>query len=612
MLRPAVAGGLIAVVVCGLVGGIHSLDFLDEVDLAGYDLLVYFRGPAATHDALVFVDFDDATTQEIGRFPVPRGVLAETLDAISAGQPEVIGLDFILDHAREPREEDQRLAAAVERAGNVILASNLESLQLKASEPLPEFARHALEIGFVNLQYDSDRVVRRMYLAARGRAISFPAALATNFLAVPLRPGPPGRYRLGAAEIHLSGEDPKLAIIGSWSPSPARVVSARRLRQPSFDAGVFKKKIVIVGQSSSAGQDLHDSPVFRFRRLDRLLGLWGAGEGRWRLSGPEIHATAVASLLTGETTRVLGSAPLWAFNLVLTWGVIVIVLNARPFPATTLALLAGAGTALMAGFLFATHLVWMRFVSTELALLLALPAAFAHGLLRERRAKAALMDLFGRYVSPEVAEEIWRRREEIVLAGEERVATVLFSDIRGFTNLTAGKPSAEVLAWLNEYLTAMSAVVKKHGGFLNKFMGDGMMVVFGVPLSKGAEADARRAVEAALEMLERLKDLNSRNDGIQPSLRIGIGIHTGPLTAGNVGSPDRLEYSVIGETVNMASRLEGESKKFPGTSIVMSERTHELVEGPLETLRLGETEIRGFEGKTPVYTVRRQATGEAP
>ena len=154
-----------------------------------------------------------------------------------------------------------------------------------------------------------------------------------------------------------------------------------------------------------------------------------------------------------------------------------------------------------------------------------------------------IMGLFGRYVSPDVAQQIWARRGELVLAGEERVATVLFSDIRGFTAMTAGKPSDIVLQWLNSYLTAMDDVIRAHGGLLNKFIGDGIMVLFGVPLSDGVEKDAARAVRAALAMIERL-DLMNATGGLHREfgpLRIGIGLHTGQLTCGNVRSSSRLE-----------------------------------------------------------------------
>ena len=221
------------------------------------------------------------------------------------------------------------------------------------------------------------------------------------------------------------------------------------------------------------------------------------------------------------------------------------------------------------------------------------------GLVKEQR---ELISLFERYVSPQVAAEIANRQGEIILAGQEMQATVVFTDIRNFTAMTAGKPSADVLAWLNNYFTAMSHIILKNDGFLNKFMGDGLLVLFGVPLGETATMSACKAVQAALEMLDRVKRMNTENEPGQPELRIGIGLHTGTLTAGNLGARERMEYSVIGETVNLASRLEELTKKFK-TGMVMSSETQELIQDRFSTTCLGEVEIRGFPGKSQVYTV---------
>jgi len=164
--------------------------------------------------------------------------------------------------------------------------------------------------------------------------------------------------------------------------------------------------------------------------------------------------------------------------------------------------------------------------------------------------------------------------------------------------------------WLNRYFDAMSEVVKRNGGMLNKFMGDGMLVVFGVPLSRGADVDARAAVRAAVEMLERVEEMNGEQEPGQPRCSMGIGLHTGILTAGNVGARDRLEYSVIGETVNLASRLEALTKHF-GTSIVMSPDTRDLVREHFETAPLGEVSVRGLPDKVHVYTLRDRSPSEA-
>jgi class 3 adenylate cyclase len=216
-----------------------------------------------------------------------------------------------------------------------------------------------------------------------------------------------------------------------------------------------------------------------------------------------------------------------------------------------------------------------------------------------------MMNLFSRYMAPEVADEIWRHRDEVVLAGEERIATVLFSDIRSFTEMTAGKPSQLVLAWLNQYFTAMDEVITAERGFLNKFIGDGLMVLFGVPLSQGPDEDAANAARTALRMLEKLNELNQTRptDSELPPFRIGIGIHTGTLTAGSIGSRNRLEYSAIGDSVNLASRCESLNKEFK-TEIILTEATYKLIANRFSGFRdLGFAHVRGFREEIRLYTI---------
>jgi adenylate cyclase len=149
----------------------------------------------------------------------------------------------------------------------------------------------------------------------------------------------------------------------------------------------------------------------------------------------------------------------------------------------------------------------------------------------------------------------------------------------------------------------MGDVIKKNRGFLNKYIGDGIMVVFGAPLSEGAREDACRAVRCAVEMLERVDEWNAKKAPADPMLKIGIGIHSGPVTAGNVGSPDRLEYSVIGETVNLASRLESLTKEFH-VPVVLSPATWEYIRDQFSTVSLGDAQVRGFTTAIPLYSVK--------
>ncbi len=600
--RPLLTSPFIAGLVCLAVWGLSRAGLLEPAELQGYDRLVNARGFTPPHTDLAFVDFDDESIATLGVYPIPREVLAQILEIIAAGGPEVIGLDVLLSEKRPAEAEgERRLAAALGKAGNVVLVSNFGSRQLPPSEPLPDFKEQSLDVAFGNMIVDGDGFVRRMYLGVRSKdyaGVSFPVALATNFLQKPLEPGRLGRFRLAGNEIPLDDSGFDASLIGYWSEHPAQVFPAQRVLEPGFDPAPLKGKVVIVGQSSSKAHDRFATPVFR------------ASVGRRWVSGPEIHAAAVATLLTGRTMGIVQPPTLWAVNVLLAWGVVLLVILLRPAFAVAAAAMAVVGTYFAAQQLFVASHFWMRFVSTEAGLLLALPAELGFRFLQERQLKSEaeaerkeLMSIFGRYVSADVAAEIWRRRGEIVLAGEEKTGTVLFSDIRNFTGISAGKPSKEVLAWLNDYFTAMSDVIHRHHGFLNKFIGDGMMVVFGVPLAGDPKDDACRAVRASLEMFERVVAFNAEDVPGRPKIKIGVGIHTGVLTAGNVGSKDRLEYSVIGETVNLASRLESLCKDFK-TNLVLSPRAEELVRGEFPTELLGETAVRGFEGKINVYTVK--------
>lgn len=215
-----------------------------------------------------------------------------------------------------------------------------------------------------------------------------------------------------------------------------------------------------------------------------------------------------------------------------------------------------------------------------------------NGMVQGLRQRDTLRETFGRYVTRQVAEEILAGR--IALGGERRTATVLFSDIRGFTELSERLPPEEVVTFLNTYLEMMVGCVFDHGGILDKFIGDAIMAVFGVPVASGSvEDDARAAVKCAVEMMRRLDAMNDerRARGEAP-INIGIGVHTGELVAGNIGSLKRMEYTVIGDTVNLTSRLEGLTKTL-GHRVLVSDATHALVGDGFRFEALPPTEVRG-------------------
>jgi adenylate cyclase len=214
-------------------------------------------------------------------------------------------------------------------------------------------------------------------------------------------------------------------------------------------------------------------------------------------------------------------------------------------------------------------------------------------------------DLLGKVISPEVATELLEKG--LTLGGEEREVTILFSDLRNFTGMCEALTPQEMLAILNRYFTGMAAIVERHGGIVDKYVGDALMALFGAPLSH--PDDAERALNAALEMVAALEELNQEwhARGL-PTINLGIGINTDVVVAGNMGSESRLNYTVIGDGVNLASRLEGLTK-VPEyeTKIVISGSTLTKVTNKFQVRRLGEVAVRGKQTVTEIFALLGRA-----
>jgi len=594
----------------------------EKPDLLGYDFLVRLQEKAPPSANVVFVDFDEATVSEYKAFPIPRLLLARVIEKVNEGKPSVIGVDVMLD---EPRiaADDQTLAQTIDSAGNVLIISEF-GFNNPRREPLSLFQDAAAAVAFADLPFDKDNSVRRMFLAINDgdyHRTSFPVALVRLYALLTLQKDwkldarNPGHVVLGPQKIPLATTRPVATAWIHFHPSwPVTPYSIRDIldKNKNFDPAIFKDKIIIIGESSELGKDFASTPV---------TNIGATSNGRDILSGSEVHAAAAETLLTRQTIRTAPPYTHWLCAFVLAFLVASCGYLHRWFISVAATLLLLAGVVALAFYLFTYQNLWGPFISTEACLVLALPAGLGYRSVEERRLKrlmeaerGQIMGLFERYVSADVAAEIWKRRDQIVLAGEERTATILFSDIRSFTAMTCNVPSKEVLEWLNGYLTLMADVIKKNGGFLNKFIGDGIMVVFGAPLSESPKDDAQRAVRCALEMLACLEQWNaSRNPNGKSlndhPLKIGIGIHTGVITAGNVGSPDRLEYSVIGEAVNLASRLEALTKEL-GSPIVISPATCELICDEFSTVSLGGRLVRGFTQELTLYGVATKSPVE--
>src|SRR5271170_3685184 len=623
-------------VICALVALLSNWVSYTDLDNWTYDFLVNHGKYAQPSPDVVFVDFDDQTFIRIQRYPMPRSIIAQVIQQIGQAKPAVIGLDILLS---EPRDEveDQAMQTALTQAGTVILAAQASQGQLPSVVPLPQFCLPedsfspsgyctagkpgALGYAAVNMLWDNDGFIRQMELLAYDEKIkkpaeSFPVFLAQQYLAQVepncknciLKPLDKGHASFRGYSVPYDDPAQKTVRIGHWSPNPVKHISAWDVLSGQAPASNFANKLVLIGQGSDAARDVHFTPIFRVAQPDGK---------RERVPGTALLAAAIQTLLDGTA---IGSVPTW-----LLWSVNLVVVAAAVYLVVRLSLRGGfisnllfiLGIYVVAQCLFTYLRIWYPYLTTIIATAAAMPLGLAYQFFSERvlhseseEQRTQLMGLFSKYVDPEVAQTIWLRRNEVSLLGQEKVATVLFTDIRSFTAMSAGLPSQTVLKWLNEYFSEMDNIIRTHGGLLNKFIGDGLLVVYGVPLSRGLKEDTCEAVRTAFAMLRRLEELNQQRDPSSPfpEVHIGCGIHTGPLTCGSVGSANRLEYSVIGETVNLASRLESLNKDFH-TEIILSGETYEIVKDVFPNLYpLGTTPVRGFDQPMLIYSADTKAS----
>jgi adenylate cyclase len=337
------------------------------------------------------------------------------------------------------------------------------------------------------------------------------------------------------------------------------------------------------------------------------------------MPGMEIHANVVASLLYGNYLRRLS----YRANVAILFLVICLtslaVLWLRPLWGTLLVVGVAGGMLAAATWFFYHKGIILPLAATEGGVLVVSLSGFLLRYAHEKAVRdateaerAAIMDIFSKCVSPEVADTLWQQRGDLTLAGERRIVTLIFTDIRGFTTLSESVDSAVVVEWLNEYFSRMHRIVCSYGGHINKFIGDGLMIVFGAPVDRGQKLEARAAVACGLEMLAEVERMNAEwKDKDRPQIAIGVGVHTGEATCGVVGAEGRLEYTIIGDTVNLSARLESTTKE-KGVAILISDATAALLGIDYDTQPLGDVKVKGKNQSTEVFTVKKNTRRPAP
>jgi adenylate cyclase len=562
---------LTALVLTGLVLAAYALDVLDGPELDTIDARFTIRGAEPPPGNVVLVKVDDVTFGELDiRWPFPRSVHGQAVDRLREGGARVIAYDVQFTEPTAPRE-DNALITAVDRANGVVLATtevdeNGRTNVFGGGGILREIDARAASGNFVN---DPDGVIRRLPREVEGLA-SFATVAAEEFT---------GRAFAGGRDfewIEFRGE-----------PGTIRSVSFSRLVEGRTPPGFFRDKIVVVGATAPSLQDVHPTAVSKEQQM----------------SGPEVQANAIATALDGfplkKAPTGLDLALIGLFGLVGP----AFAVGGGPLRAAVYGGLIAVVFAVAVQFAFESGLI-VSFLYPMASLLVGIVGALAVGLVLGAFERERVRDVFSRFVPEAVVDDVLKNvDQDLRLGGELCVVTVLFSDVRGFTTFSESRPPEHVIEVLNRYLTTMTDVILKHGGTLVTFMGDGILAVFGAPIDMDDHAD--RALAAAREMAgPALDEFNDwmRAEGDE-AFRIGIGLNSGAVMAGNVGSERRLEYTVIGDTTNTASRIEGMTKGTPHT-IMLSDSTRLTLLREDPTLQeMDAMEVRGRRAKVIIWTM---------
>lgn len=576
-MRSLISAAAIAIITI-LIIGLFPSDSIMELKSRDLRAGLTDRPPAAA--PIVIVAIDDASFNAINlRWPWPRQILAEGINIVSEAGARVIGLDIALGDGGYFPGEDEALAEALVVSGNVVIPAKVDRREQGGyvidyvDVPLDIFSEPAGGMGYVNLLVDKDGFVRRLVPMSE-TAGSIWNAFAIEILSV-----------FNGDARFQTGTDGSLTI--NYADNGAfPVVPFHEVLAGSVDMDQFDGAIVLIGAWFKESHDLFLTPV------ESVSGLYGV----------EVHAHVINMVLTDSYLSLTPRLP--GFLLIMAISILSAALFVWKKPKVSVIL------AVLLLLLIFSAGVWvydafdtiLEMIRPLAAVVIAWVSAIFYYYLVVDREKRAVRSTFSRFVSKEVVDRMLDSGSPIELGGETREVAIFFSDICGFTTLSERMSPAEVVEMLNAYFTEMTDIVFRYEGTLNKYIGDAIMAFYGAPVV--LENPGERAVMAALEMRDRLAVFNAdrQNSGKEP-VRIGMGIHIGSVLVGNIGSPRQMEYTVIGDAVNVASRIEGLTRKFD-TDLLISEELHDRVSHLVYARNLGPAEVKGKSEPVIVFDIK--------
>ncbi|NEP13577.1 MAG: adenylate/guanylate cyclase domain-containing protein [Symploca sp. SIO2C1] len=606
-------------VVTGLLLGIRHLGWLQPLELVAFDLMVRIRPHEAPDPRLLVVGITEKDIETLDQYPISDAVLAQALAELSQHQPRIIGLDLARNIPIEPGH--QSLVAQLQNP-KIIGITFIGNNNLERVAPPPEIPEE--RIGFSDVLLDPDGVTRRnlIYSLTDTNILpSFSLLLALAYLEqekIAAELTQTDDLKLGKTVFkrlifndggYQTIDDGDYQILLNYRSvaNLARQVTLQQVLNGQIEPDWVKNKVVLIGITAPTINDLFYTPYSATKT------------GNVQMPGVILHAQMVSQILSA----VLDNRPLfwyWSEWLEVLWiagwsllGGVLVTQTRNPL----LLILSGiAGVAFLWGGAIVLLLegAWIPVVAPTLTFLLTAIVVGAYQLQESKQQEQMVMRLLGQQTSPKIAQALWKERDCLLeaglLPGQTLTATILLTDLKGFSTISEKISPAAVMSWLNEYLAAMTQEVQKHQGIINKFTGDGILAVFGVPVprttSAEIEEDAQKAVACALAISDRLESLNRswETRGL-PIVQMRVGIFTGPVMVGSLGGKERLEYGVIGDSVNIASRLESceKHRQLSDCRILIAKETLVHLQGKFQVESWGSLALKGKQQKIEVYRI---------
>jgi adenylate cyclase len=581
------------------------------------DILFQLRGTQEVSDDVVIVEVSDDTFSSLGvRWPYPREYHAHLIDNLEAAGVKQIIFDVEFTEYSNP-ESDSILAATAAKYDNVIFAGKFSKeirnnyVKEKILPPIKPITERGLKWGTVNISSDTDGFVRRYDLfQKRGKNVQYSIGL----LAAALVNGDKNWDRgMQDNEKYFKLRDfiiPKVTTrstrINYYGPSrtfttfdfadvmdDSTVVTAFE-KELDFDLNQYdeikdklKDKIVLIGISAVEFHDTHSTP---FSSNDTQL-----------MPGVEIHANFIEMVLNNNFIKDFAFLNFMIFFFILCFVLFILNSNIRPNVSIFVNAILLIGYIALAFYVFNTHNVLLSVLEVPVLIFVMYIAGLVVQYLKTSQERKFIKSAFGQYIAPELVDELIKDPKKLEYGGTQKEISVLFSDIVAFTPYTESHTPKETVELLREYLTAMVEVIMKNKGTLDKFVGDEIIALFGAPIE--LEDHAYLACKTALEMKERLGELTEKwaKENKDP-FRIGIGINSGMVTVGNLGSEQIFDYTAIGDNMNAGARIEASTRNYETKhNIIISESTFKIAADRLIAEYLDDAKVKGKEIVIPIY-----------